>query len=300
MWKSSEHLTVNFYTSVFRKPIHTNRYMNFESNHPICHKRSVAMSLVNCAKLLPSDEISKQQELQCVFGALRMNGYPGRFVREWMMSQSVIEPSNNHCIIIPYVRGVSERISKILKVFNVKVFYKAFCKLTSFFQIPKDSVPFDMIRGVVYHLNCLDCASLYVGQTKKSMNSFGQHKAACRLTQAEKSAWAEHSIRSDHRIDWQHPNILARQPSWRKRLLWESWWTDRRYDVTIDRCEVMIPAVYRLLPFPFISSSLTSLPPFIFLRQPEDASSSARENSYSIFYFILFFSEVHSVQLLFS
>ena len=98
-----------------------------------------------------------------------MNGYPDRFVREWMRSQSVTESCNNHCVIIPYVPGVLhfnafQRFEK--SVFNVEV---ALCKLGSFFHTPKGPVPFDMTRGVMCQLNCLSCASVYVDQTKNSL-----------------------------------------------------------------------------------------------------------------------------------
>ena len=150
-------------------------------------------------------------------------------------------------VTIPYVRGVAERICKVLTNFNVRVHFKPLCKLSSFFNIPKDPVSLELTRGVVYQLKCRDCDIVYVGQTKNSLKTrVSQHRAASRLLQPEKSAIAEHSIDSDHRIDWENPVILTRQAEWRKRLFLEAWWTERHRDVAVNRCEA-IPSVYRPL-----------------------------------------------------
>ena len=36
----------NLETSVYRKPTHTDKYLAFNSHHPICHKKSVAKTLL--------------------------------------------------------------------------------------------------------------------------------------------------------------------------------------------------------------------------------------------------------------
>jgi len=40
-------------TKVYRRPTHTEIYLSFHSHHPVAHKRAVAKSLTNRAKIHP-------------------------------------------------------------------------------------------------------------------------------------------------------------------------------------------------------------------------------------------------------
>ena len=63
----------------------------------------------------------------------------------------------------------------------------------------------------------------FSGQTKNSLATrLGQHKAVLRLLQPEKSALAEHSINTGHRISWSNPAIVERESRWHPRLFLES------------------------------------------------------------------------------
>ncbi|BHF64562.1 hypothetical protein SprV_0200756700 [Sparganum proliferum] len=67
-------------TKVFRKATNTMQVLNFNSNHPISHKRSCVRTLyrrveTHCSE--PEDKIAELQYLRRVFTA---NGYPRNFV----------------------------------------------------------------------------------------------------------------------------------------------------------------------------------------------------------------------------
>ena len=57
----------NLETSVYRKPTHTNKYLAFDSHHPICHKKSVTRTLLTRADCLPSSCDSRAKERKYVF-----------------------------------------------------------------------------------------------------------------------------------------------------------------------------------------------------------------------------------------
>ncbi|KAM7294217.1 uncharacterized protein ISCGN_023736 [Ixodes scapularis] len=68
--------------SVYRKPTHTGRYLNFKSHHPASHKASVVATLMSRAAVICSLETDRKSEGQSVIADLRKNGYPTRFIRQ--------------------------------------------------------------------------------------------------------------------------------------------------------------------------------------------------------------------------
>ena len=71
----------NLEKSVYRKPTHTDKYLAFDSHHPICHKKSVAKTLLRRADCLPSSLDSKAEERKYVSNVLKANGYTKTFLR---------------------------------------------------------------------------------------------------------------------------------------------------------------------------------------------------------------------------
>ena len=67
-------------TTVYRKPTHTDRYLDFSSHHDEKHKISAAKTLINRSLHLPSNTSCKIQELNHVCEALTLNGYPKNLV----------------------------------------------------------------------------------------------------------------------------------------------------------------------------------------------------------------------------
>ena len=75
-------------TRVYRKPTHTDQYLNWSSNHPLQHKMSVARTLLERAESTPSNQKEKEKELQHIREALSANGY-----QPWIMKIPKKEPS---------------------------------------------------------------------------------------------------------------------------------------------------------------------------------------------------------------
>ena len=108
--------------TVYRKPTHTDQYLNFDSKHHLQHKRSVVRTLINRANCMVSKPEQKDAEVRHVKSALKANGY-----KEWSFQ---IPPSKNKSdtshnttggqartsVGLPYIRGTSEKLAKIFKI----------------------------------------------------------------------------------------------------------------------------------------------------------------------------------------
>ena len=69
------------HVDVYRKPTRTDRYLDFSSCHPLCHKRSVVNTLLKRANNIPSMNKGRREETQRVKAVLRDNTYPMSFIR---------------------------------------------------------------------------------------------------------------------------------------------------------------------------------------------------------------------------
>ena len=67
-------------TTVYRKPTHTDKYLDFKSNHPIAHKLAIIQTLNHQARNLPSTPTAITDEERKVNQVLEMNGYPKHLI----------------------------------------------------------------------------------------------------------------------------------------------------------------------------------------------------------------------------
>lgn len=65
---------------VYRKPTHTDRYLDFSSHHDKKHKISTASTLLFRASSLPTSHEGKIRETSHVIAALEANGYPSSVI----------------------------------------------------------------------------------------------------------------------------------------------------------------------------------------------------------------------------
>ena len=113
--------------SVYRKPTHTDKYLDYNFHHPSQHKRSVVNILLHRAQEIPSTNAERFRERRHVIKVLRDDNYPLSLI--WSCksyhnslrrnsstndSSSASTPSASPFVFQPYVRGVSERISRVL------------------------------------------------------------------------------------------------------------------------------------------------------------------------------------------
>ena len=146
------------------------------------------------------------------------------------MKQSVERPGkdrNKNVVCIPYVKGVSEPLSRVLRPLGVRTIFKPFRTIANTVSKPKDPTPANAQRGVIYKIPCNDCPASYIGETgRKRDTRLKEHqrdvKYASHATRL-KTELVDHSWTMGHSFDFAAATTLAREDRWGPRKLLESW-----------------------------------------------------------------------------
>ena len=111
--------------TVYRQPTHADRYLNFRSDHPLQHKKAVIKTLLCRAERLTSSEVNYKEEINHVQLALKNNGYPSALTtlsQIWNNTKKMI--ANRSSVVLPYYRGLSEKLQRCLSDHKIKAFFK--------------------------------------------------------------------------------------------------------------------------------------------------------------------------------
>ena len=214
-------------TTVFRKPTHTERYLPFSSHHPSSMKVAVVKSLTQRLEYITEgDSLEKKKELAHIMDVLSENGYPRAFL-EKCMKRRILDAGAKEkeklkvSVCLPYVRGLSEQIRRILDRLEIGVVFKPDSWKASMMVGVKDAVEAGKRSGVVYEIECETCDKMYIGETGRSIEKrVKEHRSQAKNGHAELSAVAEHVLEG-HCVKWD-PKILASATRTRERRIKEA------------------------------------------------------------------------------
>ena len=198
---------------VYRKPTHTNLYLNGGSHHHPAQKQAVISSLIHRARNI-SDDNNLPGELRHLKETFLQNGY-GRRDISTALKRAFSQTTRNKeekerptaTALLPYVSTVSGKISRILSRHNIRTIHLPPKKIRSSLFHPKD--PAGLKVPGVYRIQC-ECGEVYIGETSRTIETrVKEHRRHLRLSQPEKSAVAEHAIDEDHAIKWEATERLC-------------------------------------------------------------------------------------------
>ena len=239
-------------TTVYRKSIHTDKYLDFNSNPPIAHKLAVIRTLNHRTHNLPPSPSAVNEEEERISQALKMNGYPRKLIdnppqsTQPLPSQDVTSP-NPTFVTIPYVKNTSEAIRRILSPLGIKTTFQPINTLKQLIVHPKEPIPKENKAGVVYQIPCSDCPQTYIGQTGRTLlQRIKEHKMAVKDRNVITSALAEHTCQTGHTIDWSQTEILGTNQNTSRRCLLESWMIQKEPH-TLNRELGTLPTTYKQL-----------------------------------------------------
>jgi hypothetical protein len=244
--------------TVYRKPSHSGRYLNFASSNPISHKMSVISSLFHRASNLCSNKSLYLKERDVIIADLNQNGYPSDLIKKieqrvWTKktvvtnNSSIISSTTESQIIsrmsIPFYPNWSQQISRICAQFDIKLTFKPMNKISSIWGNHKFKLSIHSAMNSIYSISCLDCDGVYVGETNNFMRRIKEHQGDVRLNKYENSALADHAFSLSHAFDFNNHVILANDNFYLTRKLSESYFI-QSIPNTINKHPGSLPSLY--------------------------------------------------------
>ena len=215
---------------VYRKPTHTGRYLQFSSNHPENAKKSVVNALFKRLDYITLGDAEKESEKQRIYAELAANGYPTKFIQKTVTGKSSRRKRDTTkegtkpiaVATIPYVKGLSEQIVRVLGRLNVRTVLKPSRLKWTIMTGAKDKIEPKEEPGVVYAVGCAECEKVYIGETNRTAKQrIREHRSHTRTGHTELSGIAEHAHNMGHSIYWE-PRILAKESNHTKRKVREA------------------------------------------------------------------------------
>ena len=208
-----------FSTSGYRKPTHTDLYLQWDSHHTLTSKYSVIGTLQHRAQTICSDPQLLHKEEQHLKSALKKCKYPTWALNKIKMksknqdtNQAPTKRTNTNNqkkshIVVPYYSGLSESIKNIGSKYGVEVYFKGGSTIKNFLMSPKDKDPIQKQSGVIYRYQCdrVDCDEEYIGKSSRTFGErFKEH-----LTPP--SPIYDHSNITGHNVTINNFNIVGRE-----------------------------------------------------------------------------------------
>ena len=126
-------------------------------------------------------------------------------------------------MVLPYVKGVSEQIKRVLTPLDIRVVKDAEKWTWSLSHGIKDLIPVEKQTGVVYEISCKDCDDKYIGETLRSLKTrLAEHQRHTKDQCFDKSAVAEHATFNKHDIDKENLKVIQKEQQWQNRKVKEA------------------------------------------------------------------------------
>ena len=233
--------------SVYRKPTHTDQYLQFSSNQPLQHKLGVIRTLYHRCQAICSSEAANLKEIEHLQKVLSISGYTRSAWKtattpkvEPTVPREPTESSYRGYITLPYVGPVSQAVARTIRKAGVAVHLRPYNTIRGSLVHPKDKLDKKDKAGLVYHIKCADCSATYVGETERKLGK--------RMTEHHKpsSPIGHHLEWNRHTFSDKEVSILHQESDWFRRGVAEAIHIHQEAPIlNRDRGRHTLPAIYR-------------------------------------------------------
>ena len=149
-------------------------------------------------------------------------------------------------VSLPYIRGTSETIARILKSFNIRIAHNPTRTLRHLLTNVKDNDDPKDRQGTVYRIRCNDCNGTYTWETGRTLTTrLGEHQTATDKEDLTNNI-AQHHRKTGHDINLDSATCLTHSTDKDQRLTLESWFTNLQPN-PLNRSRKLPAAYERLL-----------------------------------------------------
>ena len=238
--------------TIYRKPTHTDQYLNFNSHHHLIHKRSEVRTLTTRAQLYVTTAEDSKAEISHVRNALRANNYkeraldvpPARSKKQVTTTDNKTTRSTRPMLGLLYIQGLYEQLSRTYQSHGVYLFHKPSNTIRSMLVHPKDKTPKEKLCGTIYHITCDDdTLHTYIGETERPLSvRFKEH---CKLDKPTGVRY--HCNATGHSVSMDNLRVIDREQDWLKRKVKEAIHIKQRAPSMNRDQGYQLPPIYGLL-----------------------------------------------------
>ena len=211
-------------TKVYRKPTHTDLYLQWDSHHSIAAKYSVINTLHHRAKAVSSNNQLLKEEEDHPQEVLTRNKYPLWALNRvkiknkttQVQQQQRTQPNANtrgtignqkSYMVLLYVKGLSESIKNVGKKHGIQTYFKGGNTIKSLLMTPKDKDHITKKSVIIYRFKCkrVDCKDEYIGELSRTFGDrYKEH------LKAPSPIYDHHNIRG-HETSIENFSIVGRE-----------------------------------------------------------------------------------------
>ena len=219
---------------IYFRPTHTDRLLDQSSNNPTSHRAATVRTLTRRAQIICDSADSLRDENEHLRQIFHKNDYSDEFIDTNTYKQN---KHNDECaktetknelttVSLPYIRGTSETIARILRPFNIRIAHKPTRTLRHLLTHVKDKDDPKDRQGTVYRIRCNDCNGTYIGETGRTLTTrLVEHQTAMDKEDLTSNI-AQHHRKTGHDINWDSATCLTNSTDKDQRLTLESWFTN--------------------------------------------------------------------------
>ena len=182
-------------TTIYRKPTHTDQYLQWDSQHAISTKYSIISTLYHRPKTVCSNQQHLHEEQEHLQKVLTRCKYP-----EWALNRmkkkitAPLTPNDNNkkkptssnmsnikrnYIVVPYTKGLSESFKNVGKKYDIQAYFKGGRTIKDLLVAPKDKDHITKKSGIIYRYKCGRVECKYIGECLRTFGErFTEHLKA--------------------------------------------------------------------------------------------------------------------------